>query len=159
MGNLAKKTAQAVNQAGSSEFWVTKTITSSTITTSAQDLTTTATGRLFVKQIIVKTDTTGLAGGTNFTILSNNANGVVNILVETIGNLGASATKVLAGVATAADTTTSDGTPTVTSLPTVLEAGKKLQYLNTGGVGTGAGVIEISVLFQRVDANAKCSGV
>lgn len=139
-----------------SSFWVKKTITSSGITTSAQSLTTAATGQLYVKQVIVKTDSTGLAGGTNFTILSSNANGVVNILVETVANLGANVTKVLSGVATAGDTTTSDGTPTVTSLNTILEAGKKLQYLNTSAVGTGAGTIDVFVEFVRIDNNASC---
>jgi len=139
MGLKADIKKQVVNASGSS-FWIFKTITSSGITTAAQSISDVATGRLYVKQIIVKTDATGLAGGTNFTILSNNAKGLVNIFVEAVSNLGANITKVLVG-ATAADTTTSDAVATVTAVPTVLEAGKKLQYLNTAAVGTGAGTI------------------
>lgn len=137
-----------------STFWRTKTITSSAITTAAIDLTTTATGRLLVRNIIVKADATGLAGGTNFEIKSNNAKGVANIFVETVANLGANTTKAMNGGGINADTTTSDMTPSVTSLPTVIEPGKKLQYDTTGSAGTGAGTIDVHVQFERIDENA-----
>lgn len=130
--------------------FIKKTITSSDITTSAQDLSSVATGELSIDQVIVKTDATGLAGGTNFVVLSNNAKGVVNILVETIANLGANITKVMFGGGINADTTTSDATASVTALPTVLEAGKKLQFNNTGAAGTGAGTIDVYVFFTRL---------
>lgn len=135
-------------------FYRVKTITSSAVTTAAIDLTTTATGRVHVKNVIVKTDSTGLAGGTNFEIKSNNAKGVVNIFVETVANLGATATKVLVGGGINADTTTSDATASVTALPTILEAGKKLTYNMTAGAGTGAGTADIIIEFVRVDENA-----
>lgn len=154
---LRSQLFKSLSQGAGSVFTIKKTITSSGITTSAQDLTTVANrGELMIEQIIVKTDATGLAGGTNFTILSNNANGVVNIFVETIANLGANITKTLFGT-TAADTTTSDSAPTVTSLTTVLEAGKKLQYLNTAAAGTGEGTIDIYVSFRRLSDGANCT--
>ena len=147
---LLKNQRQAI---GSIDF-IKKTITSSAITTSAQDLSSVATGEIEIVQVIVKTDATGLAGGTNFSILSNNAKGVVNIFVETVANLGANITKVLATGPVAADTTTSDSAPTVTGLLTVLEAGKKLQYLNTGSVGTGAGTIDVYIMYRRLAQSA-----
>lgn len=148
-----------LTQAAGSVFTIKKTITSSAILTTAQDLTSVASGELLIQQIVVKTGATGLAGGTNFTILSDNANGLVNIFVETVANLGANITKVLSGVPTAADTLTSDGTPSVTALTTVLEAGKKLQYLNTAAVGTGAGTIDVYVTFRRLSNGATCVAV
>lgn len=148
-----------LTQAAGSVFTIKKTITSSAILTTAQDLTSVASGELLIQQIVVKTGATGLAGGTNFTILSDNAKGLVNIFVETVANLGANITKVLSGVPTAADTLTSDGTPSVTALTTVLEAGKKLQYLNTAAVGTGAGTIDVYVTFRRLSNGATCVAV
>lgn len=145
---------RSLNFNSGSSFWRFYTVTSSTITTTAQNLTVAATGRLFVKQIVVKTDGTGLAGGTNFQILSNNAKGVANIFVETVANLGANITKVLSPGVTGADVTTSAPTPTVTALPTILETGKRIQYKNTVGAGTGAGTIDIAILFERVDDGA-----
>lgn len=154
---LRSQIVKALMTAHGTRFTVKKTITSSGITTSAQDLTSVANrGDLRIVEIIVKTDSTGLAGGTNFTILSDNAKGVVNILVETVANLGANITKVMSGGGTAADTSTSDARPSVTALPTVLEAGKKLQYLNTGSVGTGAGTIDVYVTFERLADGAYC---
>lgn len=149
----------AVTKAQGASFWVKKTITSSSITTSAQALTTAATGQLLVKQIIVKTDATGLAGGTNFQILSNNAKGLANIAVETVANLGANVTKVLSIGHATADNTTGAGNFTVTSIPTILESGKVLQFSNTSAAGTGVGTIDVFVQFERIDANAQLSNV
>src|SRR6267142_2556963 len=97
MARLTHNVKKAITKAAGSQFTIVKSITSSTITTVAQSLTSAATGRLRIVQIIVKTDATGLAGGTNFTILSNNAKGLVNILVETVANLSANITKALLG--------------------------------------------------------------
>ena len=105
---LTSRIKNRVIKAVGGTFWVKKTITSSALLTTAQDLTTVATGQLFIKEIVVKTDATGLAGATNFEILSNNAKGVVNIFVETVANLGANITKVMSGGAIQAETTTSD---------------------------------------------------
>ena len=159
MPAFSSRLKNKVVKAAGSSFWIKKTITSSAITTSAQALSSAATGQLAIAQIIVKTDATGLAGGTNFTILSSNAKGVVNIAVETVANLGANATKVLAGLVPAADTTTSDGAFSVTAVPTVLEGGKAIQFLNTAAAGTGAGTIDVFIKFERIDENASCVAV
>lgn len=144
-----------IRRSAGNVFYRKITVTSSSLkSATATDISQTATGDLAILEMIVKTDATGLAGGTNFQILSNNAKGVANILVETISNLGANSTKVLRVGSAAADTTTADGTPSVTSLPTVLEAGKKLQVQNTASNGTGAGTIDIYIKFERVSENA-----
>lgn len=157
MSNFSSRVKNKVVKASGSTFWVKKTITSSALTTTAQDLTSTATGQLFIKEVIVKTDATGLAGATNLEILTNNAKGVVNVFVEAVSNLGASVTKVMSAGAIQAETTTSDAHPTITALPTVLEAGKKMQFIGTSSAGTGAGTIDVFVCFERIDENAVCS--
>jgi len=151
---LRSQLFKTISQGPGSVFTIKKTLTSSGNTTSSQDLTSVATGQLLIEQIVVKTDSTGLAGGTNFEITTNNDKGLENIFVETVANLGGNITKVLSGAA-GGDTTTSDAHPTVTAVPTVIEAGKKLQYNTTGAVGTGDGTIDIFVTFRRIDNGAK----
>ena len=116
-----------------------KTIISSNIlTASALDISlVSVNGELAIMDVICKTDATGLAGGTNFQILSNNAKGLANIFVETVANLGANKTIDLTGAS-------------VTKIRSVLEVGKKLQVQNTVGNGTGAGTIDIYVRFMRL---------
>ncbi len=144
-----------IRRSPGSEFWRKINVTSSSIkTATATDISVAATGDLAIRQIIVMTDATGLAGGTNFQILSNNAFGVANILVETVANLGANKQVVLSGNGADADTTTSDATPSVTALQGVLQAGKKLQVQNSAADGTGAGIAAVYILFQRIDENA-----
>jgi len=160
MPQYARRIADNVTKGVGSIFTIKKTITSSGITTTAQNLTTAASrGELRVVEIIVKTDATGLAGGTNFEILSSNSKGVVNIFVETIANLGANITKVMSGGGISADTTTSDARPSVTALPTVLESGQTIQYKNTSSVGTGAGTIDVYITFERLSHGANCAAV
>lgn len=133
------------NGAGTSVL-IKKTIVSSTITTSAQDLSTTALGEFLVDNVILKTNGTGLAGATNFRILSNNAVGALPILEEAVANLGASATIDIY-------------TASVVKQRTVLESGKKLQYLGTASAGTGAGTITVYVHLIRKTAGATITNV
>lgn len=136
-------------------FWRFVTVTSSSIKSATKlAITTNATGRLWVKNIIVKTDGTGLAGGTNFEIGSTNLKGVANIFVETVANLGATATKVLNPGTSNADTTTADATPSVTALQTILEAGQHLYVDSTAAPCTGTGTIDIAMQFERAEDNA-----
>lgn len=118
-----------------------KSIVSSTITTSAQDLSTTSLGEFLVENVILKTDGTGVAGATNFRVLSNNSLGLVAILEEAVANLGANKT---------VDITSAS----IVKQKTVLENGKKLQYLGTASAGTGAGVIAVYVHLIRKTAGA-----
>ena len=151
---LRSQLRKALNQAVGSVFVVKKTITSSAITTSAQSLTTAATGELLIEQIIVKTDATGLAGATNLEILSDNAKGQVNIAVAAVSGLGANKTKVMVGGSD--DSTTDDNFFEITGRGTVLEAGKKLQFIGTSSAGTGAGTVDVYVTFRRLAQGANC---
>lgn len=124
-------------------FWVKKTVTSSAIlAASAVDITGVSSGGdLEIEQIVVKSDSTGLATGTNFELKSNNAKGLLNIFVETVANLGASKTIDLDGAS-------------VTKIHTVLESGKKLQVQSTVAACTGTGTIDIHIKFRRLAATA-----
>lgn len=153
-GTLRQSMANTLRRKEGERFWVKKTLTSSAITAAALDLTSVATGRLAILNVICKTDATGLAGGTNFVIAATNAKGTLNIAVETVANMGANVTKSF-GNPPAGDTSTSDGGYTVTQLVSVLEAGKKLQYNITSGPGTGAGTVDVFVQFERMDENAQ----
>lgn len=155
MPTLSKRVQQTIRRSAGERFWVKKTLTSSALTTAAQDLTTAATGDLAVLQIILMTDATGLAGATNFEISQNGSKGKVNVAVETVANLGANVTKSYGG-APAGDTSSGDPGYTVTQAIVVLKAGKKLQYDGTSSAGTGAGTIDVFVQFERIDENAFC---
>lgn len=156
MSTLRQSIAQAIKRKSGEIFWVKKTLTSSGITTAAQNLTGAATGQIEILNVICKTDATGLAGGTNFVISSTNAKGTVNIAVETVANLGANITKSF-GNPPAGDTTTSDAGYTVTSTITVLEPGAKVQYNTTASGGTGAGTIDVFLECIRIDEGAVLS--
>ena len=134
---------EIVNDGVGSTFWVKKTVTSSDILlASALDITGVSSGgELQVEDVIVKTDSTGLAGGTNFELKSNNANGLANIFVETVANLDGNKTVDLASAS-------------VTGIKTVLEEGKKLQVQSTGADDTGSGTIDIYVKFRRLAQDA-----
>ncbi|MFA5695921.1 MAG: hypothetical protein WC917_00445 [Bacilli bacterium] len=124
-------------------FWIKKTMTSSNILDSGNtDITGVSSGgELAIEDVIVKTDGTGLATGTNFELLSNNAKGLANIFVETVANLGATKTVDLTGAS-------------VTKIRTILESGAKLQVHSTAADCTGAGTIDIYVKFRRLAAGA-----
>jgi len=126
-----------------STFWIKKTVVSSTITFgSAVDITTVSTGgELAVEEVVLKTDATGLATGTNFELKSDNTDGAANFVVETVANLGANVTVDLSGAS-------------VTGVKTVIETGKKLQVQSTVADCTGAGEIDVYVKFSRLTAGA-----
>lgn len=125
------------------EFWIKKQMVSSAILEATPvDITGVSSGgELAILDVIVKTDGTGLATGTNFEIKSDNAMGLLNIFVETVANLGATKTVDLAGAS-------------VTKIKTVLSVGKKLQVHSTVAACTGGGLIDIYVKFQRLAAGA-----
>lgn len=131
-----------------SRFWVTKTVVSSAIlSASATDITSVSSGgALAVNQIICQTDATGLAGGTNFNLLSNNATGAPVILANAVAGLGANATVDLF-------------TAGVTKQRTVLESGKKFQVQSTVAPCTGAGTITIYIELERLAAGATVAAV
>jgi len=126
-----------------STFWIKKTMVSSAIlSASAVDLTGVSSGgELAVKSVILKTDGTGLATGTNVQIKSNNTSGLANILVETVANLGANKTIYL-------------GNASVTGIPTVLESGKKFQIQSTVAACTGSGTVDVYFQLERLSSGA-----
>jgi hypothetical protein len=127
-------------------FIIKKTMVSSAILQASNvDITGVSSGGdLLIEGVVVQTDGTGLATGTNFELLSNNTRGQVNIFVETVANLGANKTVDLGGA-------------TVTGVETVLTSGKKLQVHSTVAACDGAGEIDIYVKFKRLSAGATIS--
>lgn len=124
-------------------FTVQKTITSSAIsTTTAQDLTNPATGNLYVDNIVLSTDSTGLAGCTSFNVLvSGNTYGTTVVASNTVANLGANATI--------------DLNSATTKQRIVLENGAKLQYKGVGGTCSGAGKIQATVILKKASNQAQ----
>lgn len=121
--------------AGAGFVW-TGTITSSSITTTPQTLATPTLGLLYIDNIILRTDATGLAGGTNFVISSNDTSGASTIIAETVANLGANKTIDL-------------NSASVTKQRTVVSNSSVLRYNNTAAVGTGAGVLTVTIVGTR----------
>lgn len=124
-------------------FWIKKTMVSSAIVSGAPvDITSVSSGgELAVEDVIVKTDGTGLATGTNFELKTDNARGQLNFFVETVANLGASVTVNLDAAS-------------VTGERTILESGKKFQVQSTVLDCTGGGEIDIYIKLRRIDAGA-----
>ena len=152
MPNLQARLKKAVTKAAGSVFWKKFTLTSSSITTTAQDLTSATTGDLAITEVILATDSTGLAGGTNFQLTAyGEIYGPNTLFVEAVANLGASALRSLnAG----SDDSTNDRFLSVTGAKAVLQAGDKIQYDSTVAACTGAGKVAIFIKFERIDENA-----
>jgi len=128
------------------EFVIKKEIVASTILTTATDLTIPSSGEVELVNIILKTDSVGLAAGTNIEIECDNANGLADIMVETVANLGANKTVNLADAS-------------VTGVETVIENGKKLTIKSTVAACTGAGVLTAYFVFKRMESGANISAV
>ena len=141
MGYLKALIAGSHTAAGTT-FWVQKSLTSSAVVQAGVDITGASSGGdLEIEQIIVRTDGTGLATGTNFVVKSDNALGLANILVEAVANLGANKTVNL-------------GDASVTKVPTILTSTKKLIAASTVADCTGGGVVHLSIKFRRLVAGA-----
>lgn len=141
--SLAEVQRQIYDQTGiGSTFWITKVVTSSTITQAGVDLTTASSGGdLQVDDVILRTNGTGLAAGTNFEMLTNNAVGLVNFMVTAVAGLGATKTIDFANAS-------------VTKIKTILESGKKITLKSTAADCTGAGTVTIHIKFLRLAAAA-----
>lgn len=125
-----------------STFWVKKTLVSSAIVTGGVDITGVSSGgELEIEDIILKTDSTGLATGTNLEIETNNARGLADVLVEAVANLGANKTIALTDAS-------------VSDQKTIIETGKKLTTKATGSSCDGSGEIDIYIKFRRLAAGA-----
>ena len=152
MANLAKRVKNNIFKSAGSSFWLKKVLTSSDVLTTASDLTDTATGDLIIEQVILATDATGLATGTNLEIsISGETYGENKPIVEAVSNLGASVTRSL--INTGPDST-NDRFLSVTGVPFLLEAGAKLQVTSSSASCTGAGKIAVLIKFSRLQDNA-----
>jgi len=120
-------------------YAVKKTIVSSTIKAATPTDVTTASDDMLIEQIVMETDSVGLAGGTNFELLNNNANGVTGIfLSQAISGLGANVNVLGTSAGVAA------------MKPFVLEKGKKIQVQCTASDCTGPGVITLAIYGRRM---------
>ena len=141
---LAKKTIGHV-------FWLKKTLTSSDITSAGTDITGTSTGgELALEEVVVKADSTGLAGAgdTSFRIVSTNAKGTTTVLSVAISELTTGKTVDLSRAA-ALDSDTDDAWGI--NKQTILENGAKLTANMLTANGTGSGTIDVYVKFRRLD--------
>ena len=129
--------------AGETFVYAVPGVVSSTITTGGVDISVASTGgKLAVEDVIVSTDATGLATGTNFQITANNTDGTSAFWVNAVSGLGANVTLNTGGV---------------TNLRPVLESGKKLTLKSTAANCTGAGVVDVYVRFRRLTGGANLS--
>lgn len=120
------------------------TLTSSDITTTGVDFALTQGNGLVIEKVVVSTDATGLAGGTNLQLVSDNSNGNPIFFEETVANLGANATV---------------DTGSVVNTNSIIETGKKLTAKATGANCTGTGTIEIVLFCRRLDSNSSIQAV
>jgi hypothetical protein len=141
------KTATAIAPAATSitgaigtRFWVKKTLVSSAIVQLGVAVTgVSSIGELAISQVILKTDATGLAGGTAIQLTTTNAKGAGIFAQETVANLGASATV---------------SSPSAVNKKDVVEVGAAILAYSTVADCTGAGTIDIYIEFERLTAGA-----
>ena len=123
-------------------FVVKKTLTSSAILQTGVDVTGASSGgALELLNAVLQTGGVGLAGGMNFQLVNNNANGATLFMAETVTNLGSAATIDLT-------------TASVTKQKFMLESGKKITAKATIADCTGVGTIDIYLTFRRNAAAA-----
>ena len=119
--------------------YIKKTVVSSDILTTAVDLTEPSVGQgLIIEDIIVSTDSTWLAWGTNVQITSDNARWSGIIFQETVANLWANKTVDLDWAS-------------ITGVRQSLEVGKKLQIKCTGVACTWSWEIDIYIKIAKLD--------
>jgi hypothetical protein len=97
---------------------------------------------VLIENVIVASDSTGLAGGTNFVLAGTSTKGSGTFFAETVANLGASATVDLAGAS-------------VTSVQQPLEDGKNITFNNTVAVGTGTGTVDVYITYRTLEEGAR----
>lgn len=115
---------------------VTKTLTSSAILTTGVDVTGVSSGGLiFIEDFSLRTDATGLAAGTNFTLETDNAAGAAVFASHAVASLGA--------------TVLIDKKTATLGKVTALESGKKVVAKCTGTNCTGTGTIAVDLLCVR----------
>jgi len=124
------------------DFWtfvIEKKITSSDIlTASAVNIAQFVWNWVIIEDVIARTDSTGLAWGTNFQILAD----WIVFFSETVANLGA-------------DTIGDLNSASVTGIKTSVGTWDKyISVQNTVADGTGAWIITIQLVCRRLDSNS-----
>jgi hypothetical protein len=121
---------------------VKKTLTSSAILQTGVDVTLASVGgELELVDVVLKTNGTGLAAGTNLTLETNNANGIGIFMTTAVSGLGA-------------NKTIDHANASVSKHRTVLEVGKKVTAKMTVADGTGAGTVDVYLMFTRLARGA-----
>ena len=151
---------KAVVRAAGSTFWREYIVTSSNSTVAQKRLSSDVSGGdLIGLKVVLVTDSTGLAGMTNFEIgVSGETFGPNLLVVEAASNLGVSAIRIAPSPSPAADTTNDNGVTVTTAVPFLIQSGDSLQYSGSGSAGTGAGICRVLVQFQRVHDGADIDG-
>jgi hypothetical protein len=98
-------------------------------------------GDIEILNAIFKTDSTGLAGGTNLEINTDNVRGRPEILSETVANLGANKTVDLFSAS-------------LVKQRTVIEEGKSIKIGCSGSNCTGTGVWELDIEYRPLVGTA-----
>ena len=134
-------------------FVITKKITNSNIATSTNattglDLTNPVTGSLFVDDIIITTDTTGLATSTPW----NQQCTGVNIMAS--GNSASSTVMAVTSVGTLEANETLNFTNASSSQKIRIDNGSKLMILPLTKPCQGSGVTTFTIIFKKTDARS-----
>ena len=125
-----------------SVFVVQKTLTSSSILMTGVDITGPSSGgELLLEDVVLKTDATGLAGGVDVTVETNNTTGQA-VAMQT------------ARAGLVANKTVDFNAATVTKIKTVLETGRKFLMKSTVADCTGTGTVQVTLVLRRLAAGA-----
>tara|TARA_R110000868_G_scaffold178700_1_gene418508 strand:+ start:3007 stop:3423 length:417 start_codon:yes stop_codon:yes gene_type:complete len=95
---------------------------------------------IMIEDVIVETDTTGLAGATLFQVKKSDTIGNPIVFSQAVANLGASATYDLS-------------TATIKNR-SVCAAGTYIGILGTASAGTGTGVARVTIRYRRLYENS-----
>lgn len=146
--------AKAVKEVTGATFWVKKTVTSSAVLFATPTAITSVAvgGELAIEDIVIKTNTTGLATGTTFRVVSDNSKGTVSVFLARVGRLGASTEK---NFDTEFGFAQNESSLLGINKPTILELGKKLSVQNTDADSTGAGTIDIYIKFRKLSDSSR----
>jgi len=124
-------------------FIIEKTITSSTLTTSAVNIAQLVGNGVIVEDIVVRTDATGLAWGTNFTLAAD----WITFFSTAISGLWASAVMDLANAS-------------VTGIKALIWAGSKyISVANTVAAWTGAWTITLQITCRKLDSTSTWNAI
>ena len=118
-------------------FSITRDVVSNTLTTSDLNIMQSVGNGLVIEDVLVSTDGTGLAGGTNFQIKVNG----IAFFAETVANLGANKFINLTKAS-------------VTGTQASVEGSEYITVNTTAASGTGAGIATVIIRFRKLDVNS-----